>query len=108
MKARHLLTIKKFLKNSFWIMLFFPTHFVFAENRTVDFVVMYKTVNVAGKPVQAIVVNNQLPAPTLHFKEGDHVTINVYNHLDRGTSVHWHGLLVPWQMDGVEGITQKA
>lgn len=80
----------------------------FAANRTVNLVVAYKFVNFAGKSVKAIAVNNQIPAPTLHFKEGDHVTINVYNHLDQGTTIHWHGILVPWQMDGVENVSQKA
>ncbi|HCC3243577.1 TPA: multicopper oxidase domain-containing protein [Legionella pneumophila] len=74
---------------------------------TVNLVVAYKTVNFAGKSRRAIAVNGQIPAPTLHFKEGDEVTINVYNHLDEGTSIHWHGLLVPWQMDGVDEVSQK-
>lgn len=81
--------------------------FSLAANRTIDLVVGYKTVYFAGKPRQAIAVNNQIPAPTLHFKQGDHVTINVYNHLNKGTAIHWHGILVPWQMDGVVGVSQK-
>ena len=52
----------------------------FAKNVTVNLNVGYKTVNFAGKSVQAIATNNQIPAPTLHFKQGDTVTINVYNH----------------------------
>src|SRR3990167_4521570 len=79
----------------------------FAAERTVNLVVSYKIVDFAGQSVKAISVNHQIPAPTLHFKQGDHVIINVYNHLNEGTAVHWHGVLVPWQMDGVEGITQK-
>jgi FtsP/CotA-like multicopper oxidase with cupredoxin domain len=58
------------------------------------------------KKIQAIAVNNQIPGPILRFKEGDHVIIVVHNHLDEGTTIHWHGLLVPWQMDGVEGVSQ--
>ena len=81
--------------------------FSFAANQTVDLTVAYKTVNFAGKSRQAIAVNNQIPAPTLHFKEGDTVTINVTNHLDKPTTIHWHGILVPWQMDGVDGISQE-
>lgn len=81
---------------------------VFATEQTINLVVSYKTVSFAGKNVKAIAVNNQIPAPTLHFKEGDHVSINVYNHLDQDTAIHWHGILVPWQMDGVEGISQKG
>src|SRR3990167_802846 len=81
---------------------------IFAANRTINLVVAYKTVNFAGKNVKAIAVNNQIPAPTLHFKEGDHVVINVFNHLNEGTIIHWHGIILPWQMDGVEGVSQHA
>ena len=80
----------------------------FSSNRIVNLVVGYKTVNFAGKTREAIAANGQIPAPTLHFKQGDHVTINVYNHLDKGTAIHWHGILVPWQMDGVDGVSQKS
>ena len=77
-----------------------------AAERTIDLVVAYKTVNFAGKSIKTIAFNNQIPGPTLHFREGDHVTINVHNHLEEGTSVHWHGLIVPWKMDGVDMVTQ--
>jgi FtsP/CotA-like multicopper oxidase with cupredoxin domain len=80
---------------------------VFAANRVVNLVIGYKTVNFADKHVKAIAVNNQIPGPTLHFKESDHATINVYNHLDKGTSIHWQGVIVPWQMDGVTTVSQK-
>lgn len=81
---------------------------LYAAERTVRLDINYKTVNFTGKRVPAITINNQLPGPTLHFKEGDKVTINVYNHLNEETAVHWHGLLVPWQMDGVLGVTQQG
>lgn len=81
---------------------------IFAANREVNFVVSYHLVNFTGKFRKAIMINNQIPGPTLHFKEGDHVTINIYNQLDKGTAIHWHGVLVPWQMDGAEGVAQKA
>src|SRR3990167_2361941 len=97
---------KKYYLSVILLSFFWITH-ISAADRTVNLVVDYKIVNFTGKFRKAIAVNNQIPAPTLHFKEGDHVTINVYNHLDKGTSVHWHGILVPWQMDGVEGISQK-
>lgn len=80
----------------------------YTANRVVNLVVAYKTVCFAGEPRRAIAVNDQIPAPTLHFKQGDHVTINVYNRLDKETSIHWHGILVPWQMDGVLGVSQKG
>lgn len=81
---------------------------VFAADRVVNLVVGYKTVHFANKTIKALAVNDQIPGPTLHFKENDHVTIHVYNRLDKETAIHWHGILVPWQMDGVEGISQKG
>lgn len=80
----------------------------FAATRVINLIVGYKNVHYAGKTVRAIAVNNQIPAPTLHFKKGDEVTINVYNNLHEETAIHWHGLLVPWQMDGVLGVTQHG
>lgn len=93
-----------------WLILIFflLSNNAFSENKIINLEVAYKTINFAGKKVQAIAVNNQIPAPTLHFKEGDHVVINVFNHIHVGTIIHWHGLLVPWQMDGVDGISQHA
>jgi len=80
----------------------------FAKSREVTLVVQYKTVYFAGKARKAIAVNHQIPAPTLHFKQGDRVTIHVHNQLDQETAIHWHGMILPWQMDGVLGITQKG
>jgi len=81
---------------------------LFANNVVYNFNVAYKMVNFAGENKKAIAINNQIPGPILHFKEGDNVTIHVTNHLDVETAIHWHGLLVPWQMDGVLGVTQKG
>jgi FtsP/CotA-like multicopper oxidase with cupredoxin domain len=62
-------------------------------------------VNFTGKPRIATVVNGQLPAPQLRWREGDEVTIRVTNRLAERTSIHWHGLIVPADMDGVPGIS---
>lgn len=79
-----------------------------SQNHTINLNVAYKTVYFAGHARKAIAVNNQIPAPTLHFRQGDTVNINVYNSLKEETAIHWHGLLVPWQMDGVLGVTQHG
>lgn len=50
-------------------------------------------------------VNGMAPAPLIRFREGETVTINVTNNMDEDTSIHWHGLLVPFPMDGVPGVT---
>lgn len=99
--------MKKIFLLIIFLNLFFSAE-IFAAEHTVNLVVGYKTVYFAGKPRKAIAVNNQIPAPTLHFKEGEHVTINVYNRLDEETAIHWHGVLVPWQMDGVLGVSQQG
>lgn len=101
------------MKKWFYFVLFGLASFLilapaFAAHHTVNLTVEYKLVNFAGKVTKAITVNSQIPAPTLHFKQGDSVSINVHNHLDKETAIHWHGLLVPWQMDGVAGITQHG
>lgn len=98
------------MKKVLWMIIFnaLIATTAFANNPVINLFVEYKTVNFAGELKQAIAVNQQIPAPTLHFKEGDHVTINVYNQLNEETAIHWHGVLVPWQMDGVLGITQHG
>lgn len=63
-----------------------------------------EVVNITGTPVEKITVNGGIPGPTLHFTEGEEAVITVTNHLDEDTSVHWHGLLLPGEMDGVPGF----
>lgn len=62
-------------------------------------------VNFTGNPRMATTVNGSLPAPTLRWREGDTVTIRVKNRLKEATSIHWHGIILPFQMDGVPGIS---
>ena len=63
-------------------------------------------VNFSGKTKRAIAVNGQIPMPTLTFTEGDTAEIYVHNELDEETSLHWHGLFLPNQYDGVPNLTQ--
>ena len=63
------------------------------------------TVNFTGKNTAAMAINGQIPAPTLHFTEGDTALIYVHNLLKTATSMHWHGLIVPNQYDGVSYLT---
>lgn len=58
-----------------------------------------------GRSAHAVTVNGTLPAPLLRLREGQTVRIAVTNRLKEQTSIHWHGLLVPFQMDGVPGIS---
>jgi CopA family copper-resistance protein len=61
-------------------------------------------VRIGGRAGRAITMNGTLPAPLLRFRQGETITLDVTNHLEEDTSVHWHGLLVPFQMDGVPGV----
>ena len=63
-------------------------------------------VNFTGKKKRAIAVNGQIPMPTLTFTEGDTAEIYVHNNLDEATALHWHGLFLPNQYDGVPNLTQ--
>ncbi len=56
--------------------------------------------------VDAYAFNRQVPGPRLQFTEGDHIRVNFHNNLPESTTVHWHGLIVPNEMDGPAEITQ--
>ncbi|MBX7528465.1 copper resistance system multicopper oxidase [Qipengyuania vesicularis] len=60
---------------------------------------------VGGRSGHAIAVNGSVPGPLLRLKEGQNVRIEVTNHLEEDTSIHWHGLLLPFQFDGVPGVS---
>lgn len=63
------------------------------------------TINTGEFEKEGIGYNGSSPGPVLRFKEGEDVTINVTNNLDEPTSIHWHGLILPFQMDGVPDIS---
>ncbi len=60
---------------------------------------------IKGRATEAVGVNGSVPAPLLRWREGDEVILNVKNRLMKDSSIHWHGLLVPFQYDGVPGVT---
>ncbi len=62
-------------------------------------------VNITGRERTAITLNDSLPGPLLRWREGDTVTLRVTNTLDEDTSIHWHGILLPANMDGVPGLS---
>ena len=61
--------------------------------------------NFTGNARMAFTVNGSVPAPTLRWKEGETVTLRVANTLDEDASIHWHGILLPANMDGVPGLS---
>jgi FtsP/CotA-like multicopper oxidase with cupredoxin domain len=75
------------------------------DGSTFDLVIDSLPVNLTGRSRLATVANGSLPAPTLRIRQGDTVTINVTNRLTEPTSLHWHGLRLPADQDGVPGLT---
>ena len=63
------------------------------------------SVNFTGRPRVATAVNGQVPAPILRWREGDTVTLHVHNAMPVSSSIHWHGILLPFRMDGVPGLS---
>lgn len=62
-------------------------------------------ITIDGRSGHAIAINGMVPGPLIRLKEGDTVRISVTNTLDEDTSIHWHGLLIPMEMDGVPGVS---
>jgi CopA family copper-resistance protein len=64
-----------------------------------------QTMMIDGRPSKAIGINGTVPAPLIRLHEGQNVRLHVVNDLDEDSSIHWHGLLVPAQFDGVPGLS---
>ena len=72
---------------------------------SIDLTVGQSPFTVNGRTATATTINGMLPAPLLRLREGQDVRLAVSNQLDEDTSIHWHGVLLPFQMDGVPGIS---
>src|SRR5699024_2211826 len=101
--------ITKIIKQTIAILLVvLCTQSIFAQKVVrYDLYVTDTLVNFAGKEKHAIAVNGQIPMPTLEFTEGDTAEIVVHNRMKANTSLHWHGVHVPNEMDGVPYLTQN-
>lgn len=71
----------------------------------IDLRIGHSSLNVDGRTGHVVTINGTVPGPLLRLKEGQKVRLSVTNNLDEDTSIHWHGLLVPFQMDGVPGVS---
>src|SRR5258708_10906518 len=72
-----------------------------------DLYISDTTVNYTGKKRHAIAANGSIPMPTLYFTEGDTAEIYVHNELKEETIIHWHGVILPNQYDGVSYLTTQ-
>ncbi|WP_062768519.1 copper resistance system multicopper oxidase [Sphingopyxis terrae] len=64
-----------------------------------------QTMRVEGKVARAIGINGTIPGPLIRLREGQRARLTVVNELDEDSSIHWHGLILPFQMDGVPGVS---
>ncbi|MBU1326351.1 MAG: copper resistance system multicopper oxidase [Alphaproteobacteria bacterium] len=71
----------------------------------VDLTIGHSPFTVNGRTATATTINGVLPAPLLRLREGQNVRLSVTNTLDEDTSIHWHGILLPFHMDGVPGVS---
>jgi CopA family copper-resistance protein len=74
----------------------------------IDLMISEQLFNVDGRTGTAITINGTIPGPVIRLKEGQHATVRVTNRLAESTSIHWHGLLVPPEMDGVPGVSFRG
>jgi CopA family copper-resistance protein len=71
----------------------------------IDLTISHAQLSIDGRAGHAVTINGTVPGPLLRLREGQIARLSVKNTLDEATSIHWHGLLVPFQMDGVPGVT---
>ena len=76
-----------------------------SEVRDYELTIAKGEINLTGSAAPAMTINGGIPGPTLRFTEGDTARIHVHNQMEVETSIHWHGLLVPPDMDGVPYLT---
>ena len=75
------------------------------QGREFDLTIEETPVNFTGAPGMATTINGSIPGPILRWREGDTVTLRVTNRLPVSSSIHWHGIILPFKMDGVPGIS---
>ena len=86
-----------------WLLVCFS---VYGDTVSYQLTIAEKEISPTGKVRKALSINGKIPGPTLKFKLGDIAKITVYNNLkNEETSIHWHGLLLPNEMDGVPYLT---
>ncbi|MDH5500977.1 MAG: copper resistance system multicopper oxidase [Gammaproteobacteria bacterium] len=72
---------------------------------TYDLAIGHTPVTIGGRQAVATGINGTVPGPLLRMREGERIALNVRNDLHHDSSIHWHGLILPYIMDGVPGIS---
>ncbi len=69
-----------------------------------DLAIRRQTLDIAGAKASGLTINGSIPGPVVELYEGQEAALRVTNHLQEDTSIHWHGILLPFEMDGVPGV----
>ncbi|MCA1197878.1 copper resistance system multicopper oxidase [Sphingomonas sp. R647] len=67
--------------------------------------IAHQMMTIDGRESHAIGINGTIPGPLIRLREGQNVRLHVENALDEDSSIHWHGLILPFHMDGVPGVS---
>jgi len=71
----------------------------------IDLEIARTPLRIGDRTAHPITINGTIPGPVLRLREGTEAVLRVTNHLDEATSIHWHGILLPFRMDGVPGVS---
>ena len=71
----------------------------------IDLLIRRENLDIGGRVGRPITINGSMPGPLIRLKEGQRARLNVTNALDEDTSIHWHGIILPENMDGVPGVS---
>jgi len=80
-------------------------HLIPLAGPALDLSIATTRVRIGGREADATTINGGIPGPEIRLQEGQDVVLRVHNHLDESTSIHWHGVMVPPEMDGVPGVS---
>jgi len=81
-----------------------PNEILWGSNGPIDLTIGETPLRFGGRGGTAVTINGTVPGPLLRFREGDDAVLRVTNTLDEDTSIHWHGIILPNEMDGVPGV----
>lgn len=75
------------------------------QNQPIALTISDLAISFDGRNGRGIAINGTIPGPIVRLKEGQEAVINVTNKLSEASSIHWHGLILPPEMDGVPGVS---
>src|SRR5918996_1334939 len=77
-----------------------------ANGDPIDLTIAKRTLQIGGRSTGAFAINGSVPGPLVRLREGQDALIRVTHGLDdQVTSIHWHGFIIPFRMDGVPGVS---